>query len=234
MKNICLILFCILFLHQISFSQSNLKPTEDKVLVMFVVTDYNKIPEADADVFIRPDSGEVINARTGDDGMLKALISKGAKCSMTVKKFGKEFNFDDDLTIVGKEGLFALKHTLKIRLVTNYLRKYVLKGVNFDTNKNDLRDDAQKPIGKLLKVMKENGKMIIELAGHTDSDGEDKDNMLLSQRRSNAVKNFLVKNGIDKMRIIAKGYGETSPTSDNETPEGKQANRRTEVRVIEE
>jgi hypothetical protein len=56
----------------------------------------------------------------------------------------------------------------------------------------------------------------------------------LSQNRANAVKNWLVQRGIDKDRIIAKGYGETKPVASNTTEAGKQKNRRTEVRILEE
>ena len=224
----------LLFLSLLSVAQ-DLKPTQEKVVVTFIVTDYNKIPEVDADVEITLASGEKLTIRTGEDGKLKALISKGDVCTMLVKKFGREFLFDDKLKIVDQPGLFILDHTLKIRLiVAPYVRQYVLKGVNFDTNKWNLRDDAQKPLKILQKTMKKNPKLVIELAGHTDSVGEDEDNMLLSQRRSSAVKAYLLVNDIEDNRILAKGYGETVPSSTNDTPEGRQENRRTEVRVISE
>ncbi len=211
-----------------------LRPTQEEVLVTFIVTDYNKIPEASSEVVITPDSGEKITATTGEDGTIDALIKKGAKCTMLVKKFGKEFLFDDQLKIVDQPGYFALDHTLKIRLITKYVRLYVLEGVNFDTNKWDLRDDATKPLQLLLKAMLKNPKMKIELAGHTDNVGNDDANMLLSQRRASSVRQFLIDNSISADRVIAKGYGESVPVATNDTEEGRQKNRRTEVRVIEE
>ena len=71
----------------------------------------------------------------------------------------------------------------------------------------------------------------IELASHTDSIGDDNSNMLLSQRRSESVKQYLIDMGIELDRIEAQGYGEKKPKSTNETPEGRAKNRRTEVRI---
>ena len=71
----------------------------------------------------------------------------------------------------------------------------------------------------------------IELASHTDSVGDDNSNMLLSQRRSESVKQYLIDMGIELDRIEAQGYGEKQPKATNETPEGRAKNRRTEVRI---
>lgn len=71
----------------------------------------------------------------------------------------------------------------------------------------------------------------IEIAGHTDNVGNDNDNMILSQKRAETVKTWLVKKGIQPQRIIAKGYGASQPVADNST-EGRQQNRRTEVRIL--
>jgi outer membrane protein OmpA-like peptidoglycan-associated protein len=76
--------------------------------------------------------------------------------------------------------------------------------------------------------------MKIEIAGHTDSDGEDETNIKLSQGRANAVMNYLINKGIASSRLTAKGYGETQPVAGNDTESGKQQNRRTEVRIISE
>ena len=72
----------------------------------------------------------------------------------------------------------------------------------------------------------------IEIGGHTDSSGIEEKNVILSQQRADAIKEYLVKNGIPADEIIARGYGSTQPIADNQTPEGKQKNRRIEVRKI--
>jgi outer membrane protein OmpA-like peptidoglycan-associated protein len=75
--------------------------------------------------------------------------------------------------------------------------------------------------------------MKIELSGHTDSDGSDTYNQKLSENRAKAVVDYLVKRGIKAERMVAVGYGESKPIDTNETPEGKQNNRRTELKILE-
>ena len=77
---------------------------------------------------------------------------------------------------------------------------------------------------------KENEK--IEIAGHTDNVGNDADNLKLSQQRADAIRQYLIKKGIQPPRVIAKGYGASQPVADNSTDEGRRRNRRTEVKIL--
>jgi outer membrane protein OmpA-like peptidoglycan-associated protein len=86
-------------------------------------------------------------------------------------------------------------------------------------------------LDKLTKLMFVNPTLRIEVGGHTDNAGSDADNLKLSDQRANAVRDFLVKKGIEAARITAKGYGETQPMATNDTEEGRALNRRTEVVV---
>jgi outer membrane protein OmpA-like peptidoglycan-associated protein len=74
--------------------------------------------------------------------------------------------------------------------------------------------------------------MTIEVAGHTDNAGSEKDNLLLSQQRAQAVKSYLVGNRIQADRIKVAGYGSSMPTAGNDTEEGRAANSRVEVRIL--
>ena len=71
----------------------------------------------------------------------------------------------------------------------------------------------------------------IEIQGHTDSDGNDQYNQVLSEKRAISVKNYLVQKGISVDRLTTAGFGETQPISDNSTPEGKAKNRRIEFQI---
>lgn len=106
--------------------------------------------------------------------------------------------------------------------------------VNFDTGKSIIKKqyyDELKVVGDGLNEQK-NLKGVIE--GHTDNVGSDKSNLALSQRRANAVRDYIVKNfKIDRKRLAAKGYGESKPIADNATAEGREQNRRIEA-VFEE
>jgi outer membrane protein OmpA-like peptidoglycan-associated protein len=72
----------------------------------------------------------------------------------------------------------------------------------------------------------------IEVAGHTDSDGSGEANYGLSTRRANTVRDHLIMFGVDEIRLTAVGYGESQPIGDNETIQGRAANRRVELRII--
>ena len=73
----------------------------------------------------------------------------------------------------------------------------------------------------------------IEISGHTDNVGSESFNELLSQRRADAVVNYLLGKGVAKNRLSAKGYGQSMPVNSNETTEGRALNRRTEFEIIE-
>ena len=84
----------------------------------------------------------------------------------------------------------------------------------------------------LSNLLKSNPTTVVELSGHTDSAGDDNANRTLSQARAQAVVDYLSNKGISSSAMTAKGYGETSPIETNETPEGRQANRRTELKIL--
>lgn len=118
-------------------------------------------------------------------------------------------------------------------------KPFIIKNIYYDFDKYKLRPEAQKTIDStLLIILKEAPDIVIELSSHTDSKGDDDYNMELSQNRAESVVEYLIKKGIDKKRLVAKGYGETKPIAPNEfpdgsdNPDGRQKNRRTEFRVI--
>ena len=101
-------------------------------------------------------------------------------------------------------------------------------GILFDVDKYNVRPEAERALESLATVLKETDVKAFEVDGHTDSDGGDKHNQILSENRANAVKNFLASQGITA-EITIKGYGKTRPIASNDTPEGKQKNRRVEI-----
>ena len=101
-------------------------------------------------------------------------------------------------------------------------------GILFDVDKYDLRPEAEEVLKNLAIVLKEADIKAFEIDGHTDSDASDEHNQILSENRANAVKNFLTSQGTTA-EITIKGYGESRPIASNDTPEGKQKNRRVEI-----
>ncbi len=108
----------------------------------------------------------------------------------------------------------------------------VLKNVFFKTNKFDLLSQSQAELNKLSKFLKDNAMMKIELGGHTDDVGDIAKNQILSENRAKEVLDYLVKNGIEESRLEFKGYGSSKPIATNDTPEGRQQNRRTDFTII--
>jgi outer membrane protein OmpA-like peptidoglycan-associated protein len=84
-----------------------------------------------------------------------------------------------------------------------------------------------------LMVLQEYPKTRIEISGHTDDVGKPEDNLDLSQRRADAVKNWFVSKGIDASRIETRGAGQSEPILDNKGPDGRQKNRRIEFKLIQ-
>lgn len=111
-------------------------------------------------------------------------------------------------------------------------RKYRLDNVHFDTDKASLRPESYTQLKELLDYLKRREDIRIEIAGHTDNTGSDARNQQLSQDRANTLRNYLIGKGIHSSRVVAKGYGASQPVADNNTEEGRQLNRRTEVIIL--
>ncbi|MCB9581256.1 MAG: OmpA family protein, partial [Polyangiaceae bacterium] len=83
------------------------------------------------------------------------------------------------------------------------------------------------------KVLLEYKKLRVRITGHTDGDGDRENNVKLSQARADSVKTYLVGKGVDASRIETRGAGPDEPVADNDTPAGKQKNRRIELQLIQ-
>jgi outer membrane protein OmpA-like peptidoglycan-associated protein len=106
--------------------------------------------------------------------------------------------------------------------------KFILRGVNFESGSAALTPDSYSILDQVVKSLKAYPEVRIEIAGYTDDVGKDDYNLGLSQRRAEAVKQYLANAGINADRVVAKGYGETNPVATNSTPAGRAENRRIE------
>ena len=105
-------------------------------------------------------------------------------------------------------------------------------GVYFDTEKSDIKGASGTTLDKLAGIFNEYPKSIILVEGHTDSAGAANYNMGLSQRRAQAVTDYLVNKGVSSGRFTTKWYGEDQPVDDNGTAAGKANNRRVELAIV--
>lgn len=108
----------------------------------------------------------------------------------------------------------------------------VLEGVNFDTAKADLTPGAIEVLDRVAVSLAAYPEIRVEVAGHTDSKGSRAYNVRLSQKRAEAVRDYLVGKGIAADRMVAKGYGPDKPIATNDTEEGRAQNRRTELNKL--
>lgn len=108
--------------------------------------------------------------------------------------------------------------------------KVALRTIYFEFGNVKLSSKSDQILGSIARILKENPEMRIEIAGHTDSVGDAKTNQWVSQARAKAVMQWLIKNGISKDRMIAKGYGESDPLASNDDEkDGRELNRRIEI-----
>lgn len=114
---------------------------------------------------------------------------------------------------------------------------WVLKNIHYDFDKFNIRSDAAIILDNVVAIMKQNPSLVIELSSHTDSRGDDQYNLRLSQQRAESAVAYLVRNGIDRGRLVAAGYGESRLLNDcgnavNCSEQQHQENRRTEIKVL--
>ena len=110
--------------------------------------------------------------------------------------------------------------------------KTAFDNLEFEVSKDIILEGSKVSLGELAEVLKKKPTWKLEITGHTDNQGDDTANMLLSKKRAEAVKAYLVSQGIDVTRINTLYFGETKPIAPNDTPEGRQKNRRVEMKVV--
>ena len=111
--------------------------------------------------------------------------------------------------------------------------KIVLRNVFFDVGKFTLRSESTPELERLYKLLNDLPRLKVEISGHTDNTGSESINQKLSENRAKAVVDYLVRKGIAQNRVMFKGYGSSEPVADNNTAQGRQLNRRTEFKIIE-
>ncbi len=112
--------------------------------------------------------------------------------------------------------------------------KQVLKGIHFAFNSDKITADSAKVLDEVALTFKRYPSLVAEIGGYTCSIGSDKNNLKLSERRAKAMREYLIKQGVDPKQLTAKGYGEQNPIASNATREGREKNRRTEMRILKQ
>jgi OmpA-OmpF porin, OOP family len=119
----------------------------------------------------------------------------------------------------------------EIKEETKKVFDQALKGIQFETSKAVIKTSSYGILDNVAKIMKDNPEYKLDIHGHTDSQGDDAKNMILSKDRAASVKAYLVAKGIEAGRMDTEGFGETEPKATNDTPTGRAENRRVEFKV---
>jgi len=195
------------------------------------------LPLANAIVTLAKKDGQSLRVQTDESGDFKFNLEKSSDYSLT----GEKTNFRSDNALVSTQNLTAsadLEKNLYLEKIE--LEKAIrLENIYYDFDKSNIRADAAVELDKLVKIMKENPTIWIELGSHTDSRGNDQYNQWLSQSRANSAVQYIIDRGIEKNRITAKGYGESMLL--NKCANGvrcteaeHQLNRRTEFKIVKQ
>lgn len=204
------------------------KPTLTEALLTVSVVNLKDEPHVgDVITFVGKTNGKTFIGVTGDDGKFRMLVPKEETYNVKYKSFEKDSSYAD-LEIPPFDGYLNFDYTIKYDMP----RVITLDNVYYDTGKSTLRSTSYQSLNNLAELLYYKKKMRIEVSGHTDDVGSDDTNQRLSKARANSVRSYLIKKGIAADRLTAVGYGESKPIAANDTPEGRQKNRRTEVRIL--
>jgi len=208
-------------------SQAKLQPTATEAAVRFFVVDKNKGPVKGVVISLTDPSGKkYVTGETDAEGFVEVLLPIGKSYDLLFLSLGRR-------NIVAKVKV-ANEPRLNLKLTLRYQREeypigLVLDKVNFPTGKATLTQESHHRLDVVVEYMKYKKSATIEIAGHTDNVGNRRANKKLSQARAEAVRDYLVSQGIDGSRIKAVGYGDEKPIAPNDTPEGREKNRRIEA-----
>ncbi len=118
-------------------------------------------------------------------------------------------------------------------VVVEVREKIVLRGINFDFDKSNIKPEFMPVLDEAVEILKENPDIKVIIEGHTDWTGPEKYNLGLSERRAASVCNYLVEKGISQNILETIGYGEADPIADNHTREGRNMNRRVVFKILD-
>ncbi|MEJ7587735.1 MAG: OmpA family protein [Ferruginibacter sp.] len=165
-------------------------------------------------------------------GKFSLRLPAGDKYEIFILGFNDSTSYNV-LDIPGLKGTQFYKNGFKVDIQFEAPRSFVLDNCTFESGKANLKPEAYAVLDNLVDYLNRKDDERIEIGGHTDNVGKEEANMILSTNRANTVRAYLLTKGITPERVAAKGYGMTEPVADNDSPEGKQSNRRTEVKIME-
>ena len=181
--------------------------------------------------FIDIDNSEIVaTAISADSGMYKVKFKEA-------KNYGVEVVAKDYLFFLDAVNLSSASSDIPV--LQDFLlekvevgTKVVLENIYFETSKATLKPESYQQLDQVVSFMENNETIRLEISGHTDNTGSLKINTKLSNERAQSVVDYLVSKGINNTRLEARGYAFSQPVAPNDTPEGREKNRRVEFKVL--
>ena len=189
------------------------------------------------------DKNEMVSSYESNSATGKYMVSlpAGHDYGISVKKEGYLF-YSENINIPDTAAFQEIEKNIGLDKIEKG-KKVVLMNIFYDYNKASLRTSSYNELDKVVELLNKNAKMKVELAAHTDSRGGDAYNLKLSQERAQSCVDYLTSKGIDRSRLIAKGYGESQPlvkeevinkmATEQEKEAAHQQNRRSEFKILE-
>jgi OmpA-OmpF porin, OOP family len=206
---------------------SKIVATKTDAAMKFFVIDKDKGPVKGVVIsLVSPGGTKYYTEETDPDGYAEVLVPVGQKYDITYLSLGRK----DIATTVAVTN----EPKQSIKLTLNYKKPaapppFVLTGVNFDTAKATIKPESFVKLDVVADFMNHKKSARVEISGHTDNKGAAKSNKVLSAKRAEACRTYLISKGIDGSRITAAGYGDERPVAPNDSDENRQKNRRIEV-----
>jgi len=173
---------------------------------------------------------KITSIQTDEDGNYLVTLPEGKDYAFNVNRKGYLFYSDNfSLTKNNTDTSFTINIPLQ---PIEAGASVILKNIFFGNNDYTLKDVSIPELDKVVILLNENRKLTLQIGGHTDNIGKKEANISLSFSRAKSVLNYLVAKGINPIRLVAKGFGDSKPLGMNDTEEGKSLNRRTEINIL--
>ena len=202
-----------------------------------VITDCDTKASIEATIALdrMPDGKNIGVSRALADGSFTLALPGAADYLLSVNAKGyffhsQKFSVDDVNKMQGPITLTS-ESTCLTQLKVG--KKIALRNIYFDTDKYEIKPESKVELDIVVRIMKENPDIRVEISGHTDNRASAQHNQVLSMNRAKSTVEYLVQHGVDRGRFEIKGYGLTMPCATNDTEEGRQMNRRIEAKIIE-
>ena len=170
------------------------------------------------------------SVKSNDDGFYEVYVKAAGDYTIRAQKVNY-LNLESQITVTDNQVFLDYNKDLYMSPI-EVGKTVIIKNIYFNFDKTTLKEESFPELNRMTQLMKQNPGITIEIGGHTDNKGSDEYNLTLSEGRAQAVKDYLIEQGISEARMQAKGFGETQPVSTNDTEEGRSENRRVEFTIL--